>query len=190
MPALRNRTYLLGIWLLLAIISAVLSFTHPDLFSPDELQAFFARSQHWMIPLFGLACILRILLFIPAMTFLLAGLLFLPPTTVLIVTTLCFVTASSLLYFGSQWMGLDRLFENLYPAQVERLRRAMDKHGSWIVFTWAFFPAVPTDLISYVAGTSRMNFSRFLLSVTAGQSVLAVVLCYAGADLLSRLMSP
>ena len=35
---------------------------------------------------------------------------------------------------------------------------------------WAACPFVPTDLICYVAGTLRMNFTRFMLGLALGKT--------------------
>jgi uncharacterized membrane protein YdjX (TVP38/TMEM64 family) len=144
----------------------------------------FLQAQWWAIPFFFLACIARVLVFVPAMPLLIAGLVFIEPPLLLLLTTTGFLVASTLIYSGSHWLGLDATLEARYPAKLRRLKLALEQHGSWIVFLWAFLPLVPTDLISYAAGTTRMPFGRFLICVTAGQILLAFIIAFGGSALL------
>ena len=183
----KRQAVICAIWILVALASAALHLGRPELFEPRVMREFFGRSEVWLLPLFLAACVGRILIFLPAMALLVAGLLLMPVAQLLVVTTIGFMISSSLLYFGARWLGLDEVFERHSPEKIAKIRAAVSKHGSLIVFFWAFFPAVPTDMISYVAGTVRMSFPRFLVSVTAGQSVLAFSTAFAGAEVIERI---
>jgi uncharacterized membrane protein YdjX (TVP38/TMEM64 family) len=180
----RAKNPWLWVWLVVAGLSLVGGFANPSWLEPSSWRDFFIGHAAWAIPLFALACVVRVFVFVPAATLLLAGMLFLDPVTLMVVTTLGFMLASTLLYYGAQWLRLDTVFEQRYPDALQRLRTAMEKHGLWVVFLWAFFPAVPTDLISYVAGTLSLKFPRFLISVTLGQTVLALIYVLAGTTLM------
>ncbi len=177
----------LVVWLAVAAFCLWLGWSNPHWLDPSSWRDFFAGHAAWGVPLFALACVVRVFVFLPAATFLFAGLLFLDPVTLMVVTTLGFMLASTLLYYAAQWLRLDVVFERRYPDALKRLRAAMEQHGLWVVFLWALFPAVPTDLISYVAGTLRINFRRFLLSVTLGQTILALIYVLGGTTLLKGL---
>jgi len=44
------------------------------------------------------------------------------------------------------------------------------------VVAWAFFPLAPTDLVCFLAGTTRMNYLRFIIAIAMGE--LAICLFY------------
>jgi uncharacterized membrane protein YdjX (TVP38/TMEM64 family) len=56
--------------------------------------------------------------------------------------------------------------------------------GFFFVALWAFFPLVPTDLVCYVAGTTKMNYLKFILAVCAGELILCSFYIFFGGAVL------
>lgn len=176
----------LALWGSLVALGLVVAIGWPHLLETTTLHAWFASARAWMLPAFLLACVARVAFFIPSSTLLLTGLLFMPPVEALLVTTIGFVAATTVVYYGAQHLGFEAIFERRYPEAVGRVRIALQRHGAKIVMGWAFFPAVPTDAISAVAGATRMPLARFLVAVTAGQTILAVPMAFGGGALLKQ----
>lgn len=174
----------LAVWGIALTTGVVLAIGWPHLLEPASLHAWFASARAWMLPVFLLACVVRVAFFVPASTLLVTGLLFMPPGEALVVTSIGFVAAATLVYLGGRHLGLEAFFARRYPSAVERVRVALQKHGSGIVLGWAFFPAVPTDAISAVAGAVRMPWPKFIAAVTAGQTILAIPMAFGGGALL------
>jgi uncharacterized membrane protein YdjX (TVP38/TMEM64 family) len=65
------------------------------------------------------------------------------------------------------------------------VRALLERHGFPIVVGWAFFPLVPTDLICYLAGVTRM--AVLLLGVGIGEGAICAVYIFVGDSLLQAI---
>jgi uncharacterized membrane protein YdjX (TVP38/TMEM64 family) len=65
----------------------------------------------------------------------------------------------------------------------KKFDRASEKHGPLAVFILRINPLTTTDLVSYVAGISKMKFWKFLLSTTIGLAPLVFVESYLGKSI-------
>ena len=80
-------------------------------------------------------------------------------------------------------MGFDEFFaKHKYSKRVEK---AIEKYGFWVILIWSFVPVVPTDLISYVAGTIRYHFLKYITALTIGESIIVGLIIYGGREILS-----
>jgi uncharacterized membrane protein YdjX (TVP38/TMEM64 family) len=52
--------------------------------------------------------------------------------------------------------------------------------SQWFVALWAFFPAVPTDLICYAAGLVGMPFRRMMTGLMIGELPLVTLYVLLG----------
>lgn len=121
---------------------------------------------------------------IPSTALVLAALPFFPPATLLALTLGGIVISSTSLYFFSGALGLNDLFETRHRAQIDRVKSMLVRHEVAIIIGWSFFPIVPTDLICYVCGVLRVNFWKFIASVTAGEGAICAIYIYAGDQML------
>jgi hypothetical protein len=101
------------------------------------------------------------------------------------------VISSSLIYFCSEMLGFAEYFENKKPKTVHRIRQRLEQPaGLLFVALWAFFPFVPTDAVCYVAGTTKMNFMKFIFAVFVGELVLCSIYVFSGGFLVQNWLWP
>jgi len=162
-------------WLAIIIAALVAYFVWPEHFAPQniaiQLQAY--RSTAFFI--YGLISILRGFTLLPSTPLVIAGTLAFPtePWTVLVIAILGIIASSSMIYWFSDVLGISEFFEMRKPEAVAKIRNRLEHPaGLAFVFLWAFFPLVPTDAVCYVAGSSRMNFTKFIAAIAAGELIL------------------
>ena len=109
------------------------------------------------------------------------------PVFVLIVSMVGIVIGASLVYKAASILTPEQLFKDKNIARIKGVRRKMDKYGFSIVLLWSFFPAVPTDLICYVAGTIKMAFWKFILAVFLGEIILVSIYIWTGKSIIELL---
>jgi len=54
------------------------------------------------------------------------------------------------------------------PGAVEKMNSLVDRYGFWAILVARLFPWVSFDLISYVAGITRISFKRFITATLLG----------------------
>jgi uncharacterized membrane protein YdjX (TVP38/TMEM64 family) len=133
------------------------------------------------------ASCLRGFTLIPSTLLLLAGLPLFPPGPFYVMTMIGIGVSASSVYFFSQAMGLDKLFEYRDKALLARAKEALHRNQFSIVIGWSFFPFVPTDLICYACGSLRTEFKRFLLAVLIGEGLICAVYIFLADQLLHLL---
>lgn len=65
-------------------------------------------------------------------------------------------------------------------SHLQHLDKMSGKHGPLVIFLLRINPFTSTDILSYLAGLSRMRFSSFLIATTLGLAPLAYLFAYAG----------
>ena len=76
------------------------------------------------------------------------------PLLVLAVCLTGIVLSSSMIYFFSEFLGLNDYFERHKPELTHKIRARLEQpSGSVFVCLWSFVPLVPTDLVCYLAGS-------------------------------------
>jgi uncharacterized membrane protein YdjX (TVP38/TMEM64 family) len=123
---------------------------------------------------------------LPSTPFVLAGTVLFPeqPMSVLAVSLAGISISSSLIYFSSGALGFSTYLENRSSKLAGEIRNRLEHPaGAFFVALWAFFPAVPTDVVCYVAGTIRMSFPKFILAVLAGEMILCTAYVFVGSSL-------
>ena len=127
--------------------------------------------------------VLRGFTLLPSTPLVLAGTFLYPdqPWLVLATSMAGILISSSLIYFCSEALGFAEYFESKRPAAVARIRERLERPtGLIFVALWAFFPLVPTDAVCYVAGSTKMNFVKFIFAVFIGESVLCSIYIFTG----------
>ena len=167
-------------------IGAYLLF--PDEFTAPKIAEFLLRFQGeiWLVYLALSA--LRGLTLLPSTPLVIAGTLLFPnqPFAVLTVSIVGIMLSSSMIYFFSDLLGFSDYFENHKPGLTHRIKSRLEHPAGFaFVAIWAFFPLVPTDLVCYVAGTTKMNFLKFIAAVFAGELVLCILYIYSGNYLIN-----
>ncbi|HJU42298.1 MAG TPA: VTT domain-containing protein [Vicinamibacterales bacterium] len=122
---------------------------------------------------------------VPATFLLLIGLPFFAPFYLLVITMITVVVSSSIVYFFAEALHMDEYFETHHPKQIQKLKRLLTKYQLPIIIGWSFMMFLPTDLICYVCGTLRINFTKFIVGVIVGEGSVYAIYIYA-ADYFLR----
>lgn len=184
------RKTIIVAWAALAI-SAVLSFLiWPERFTPIGITAFLREFRGEALLVYAAISVVRGFTLLPSTPLVIAGTLVFPvePWFVLVISILGIVASSSMIYWFSDVLGISDFFETRKPRTVAKIRERLERPaGLAFVFLWAFFPLVPTDAVCYVAGSSRMNFAKFIVAITAGEIILCSIYVFGGAYVFDRL---
>lgn len=180
-----KKKILLIVWLLLIAAGLVLYFIHPEWFTRENISAFVQQYEDKMLLVYLCISVGRGLFLIPSTPFVLAGGILFPenPWMVLIISMAGVMAGSSFIFYFTEFLGVDKVLEKRFAHKMERTRRGMDKYGFWIVIGWSFFPLVPTDLIAYMAGVTRMPSWKFLPGVFLGELPIVAVYVFTGQAL-------
>ena len=168
----KYKTIILIIWLVLASTSLVIYFLNSDFFKPQNLLAFFKEYENAFLVIFLIISIVRGFTLIPSTPFVIAGALLFPQhlIAVLVISMTGIIISSSLIYYFSDFMEFDKFFMKKYPKKIVWIEDKINKKiGFLFVIVWSFFPAVPTDLVCYVAGTVKMKFPKYISAVFIGE---------------------
>lgn len=134
----------------------------------------------------GLGC-LRSFTLIPATSLVILGTVFLPPAILFPLTLVGILVSSAAVYYFAETLHIDEILKEKHGEQLARVRALLERHGFPIVVGWAFFPLVPTDLICYLAGVTRMPIAVLLLGVGIGEGAICAVYIFVGDSLLQAL---
>jgi len=108
---------------------------------------------------------------------------------VVIASTLGSVVGAVLLYGIGVWCEVKKLESfilkygrifRLTVADIHKANAWFEKHGKWTVFVCRLIPLI-RSLISIPAGSTRMNFTSFLLLTTLGSFIWNIILINIGA---------
>jgi uncharacterized membrane protein YdjX (TVP38/TMEM64 family) len=176
----------------LVIGALAIWIARPDIFTGESLAGSIARLGAWSFGGYVLVSLFRGILLLPSTPVVLAGGILFPGLLwmVLLVSMAGIVFSASLLYRFPGYGGYDRWLETRYPEKLAKLQVHLTKpRAQWFVALWAFFPAVPTDLICYAAGLVRMPFRRMIIAIMVGELPLVTAYLLLGARLAEVLVS-
>jgi uncharacterized membrane protein YdjX (TVP38/TMEM64 family) len=184
------RLTLLAAWAFVIILALTFYFLNPSTFTASNIATFIKsfETEIWLIYL-GMSAI-RGFTLLPSTPLVLAGTFLYPEQPLLVLATSMtgIIISSSLIYFCSEALGFHHYFEHKKPKAVEQIRRRLEQPwGLAFVALWAFFPLVPTDAVCYVAGTTKMNFFKFIFAIFVGELVLCSLYVFTGGSILRNL---
>ena len=168
---------------MLIVSGLVLYVSRPDLFTPGSIAGFLTKFQREALVVFLALSVVRGLTLLPSTPLVIAGTFAFPtePWLVLVISIFGIVVSSSMIYWFSDFLGISEFFETRKANTVAKIRSRLEHPtGLAFVFLWAFFPLVPTDAVCYVAGSTRMNFPKFIAAITAGELVLCSFYIFSG----------
>ncbi len=182
------RIFFIALWLSVIVCGIGTYLLFPDEFSAQKIAGFLLRFQGAIWAVYLAMSALRGFTLLPSTPLVIAGTLLFPtqPLAVLTASIVGILLSSSMIYFFSDLLGFSDYFENHKPELTRRIKSRLE-HPAGVVFValWAFFPLLPTDLVCYVAGTTKMNFVKFIAAVFAGELVLCVAYIYTGNFLIN-----
>jgi len=175
------------IWLAVLVVGVGSYIREPDAFTPQSIADFMQRfgGLIWLVYLAVSA--LRGFTLLPSTPLVLAGTLLFPeqPVAVFVVAMAGIIVSSTMIYFFSDKFGFHDYFESHKPQLTHRIKAKLEHPlGVVVVALWAFFPLVPTDLVCYVAGTTEMSYTKFIIGVVAGETILCVFYIFLGGSIV------
>ena len=173
------------------IIGAVAAYCiWPEVFEPEGIVGLLSEFKGSALLAYTAFSILRGLTLLPSTPLVIAGTIAFPgdPWVVLAISIFGIIASSTMIYWFSDVLGISEFFETRKPAAVAKIRGRLEHPtGLAFVFLWAFFPLVPTDAVCYVAGSSRMNFVKFIAAITAGELILCSFYIFSGSYIIDLL---
>ncbi len=177
----------LVVWLCV-ILAGVGSFLmYPQSFTATNIAEFLQRFQGWIWLVYLAMSAFRGFSLLPSSPLVIAGTLLFPiqPFAVLGVSIIGILLSSSMIYFFSEYLGFAEYFEGHKPELTHKLKAKLEHPLGFIfVALWAFFPLVPTDLVCYLAGTTKMNYWKFIAAVCVGEIVLCSIYIFLGGSIV------
>lgn len=169
-PRFKKKTF--AAWLAFVATVLVLYFTHRHVLDVELIRALVDENRAIVIPVYLGVLSLLGLTFIPSTPFAIAGVLLFPPEVAYALNLVGIITSSTIVYHFARFLGIGQAFESRYPNQTRKIQKALDHKELPIIVGWSFFPAVPTDLMIYVASSLRVPLWKCLLGVLVGEGAL------------------
>lgn len=178
------------VWVLVIVLSLTSYLLFPEYFTAEALRNWIAGNHQLLIIIYVILVLVRSVMFIPSTAVLVMGISLFPEQTafLFIVNMLGIIAGSLLLYYASNLFDVNSLFGSGKQEQLTKIKEKINRYGFSIVLGWSFFPFVPTDLICYVAGLTKMRLTKFLAAVIIGESVLVLIYLLSGKELMSFLL--
>ncbi len=180
------KKYFISAWFILISIGLYLHFFQP-IFLQEQLQSAFGLSIFFGYALFLILGSLRGFTLIPVTYLILLGIIFFNPLPLFVMIVIGIITSSISIYYFSEFMHFDAVFEKKYPKQILQLKSILSKHELPIIIFWSGFPFLPTDLICYVAGALRIDVKKFILGVILGEGFTSGLYIFFGHQLIKYL---
>lgn len=183
---MRFRRFLTWAWVAAVIGIFVAWLLDPSLFTPARLADALAGHTGWILPAWTVFALVRGALLVPSTWAVVGGAVLFPDALplVFILSMAGILLSAALLYRFPGYAGYDEVLARKYPEKLQRLQVELARpRAIWFVAGWAFFPAVPTDLICYAAGLVHMPFRRMLAGIIIGEVPLVVAYLLLGSRL-------
>ena len=177
----------LVVWFAVLVAGIVSYLLYPQAFTAANIAEFLLKFQGeiWLVYLVMSA--LRGFSMLPSTPLVIAGTMLFPgqPFGVLAVSLVGILLSSSMIYFFSEYLGFSDFFEGHKPELTNRIKTKLEHPAGFIfIALWAYFPLVPTDLVCYLAGTTKMNYWKFILAVLVGETILCCFYVFFGGAML------
>lgn len=174
------------LWGSLVVIALSLYLIYPESYTASSLKLFLGDNATTILVFYILASSIRALLLLPSTIFVLLGIALYPenPFFVLFTSLIGIQIGATLMYYSASFLTPVALLGK-GANKIATVEDKMKKYGFWIILFWSFFPAVPTDLICFVAGSTKYNYWKFFLAVLIGETILVSVYVFTGSELMS-----
>jgi uncharacterized membrane protein YdjX (TVP38/TMEM64 family) len=166
----RRKT--LFIWIAVVAVTLILYYVNRDFFDISFLKEYVSDHKALVLSLYLIILTFIGLTFIPSTPFALAGVFLFPPLEAYLINLIGIITSSIVVYYFTQYLRLDVWLESKYPAQIEKVKKALRKKELPIIAGWSFFPVVPTDLIIYVSSTLNIPYWKCAIGIIIGEGTL------------------
>ena len=169
----RTKKVVLAAWIMFIVAAIVLYFLFPKEFTAIGIKEFVIQFNGLALGVYFCLSAIRGLFLIPSTPFVLAGALLFPDKLwlVFVISMLGILGSGTFIYYAAQFLE----FGEKKDEKIKRINKKIRKHGFWIVLGWSFFPIVPTDLICYVAGRTRISFWKYVTALFIGEAALVAL---------------
>jgi len=147
----------------------------------DSVVNYLSSFENWTAIIFIFLVILEVLfaLIPPLVLYLVGGILFGPFIGGIYALTGNVLGAGIAFQISKHWIR--DFAEKRVPKRIKnKFDKLSEKHGPLAVFILRLNPFTTTDLVSYLAGVSKMKFWKFLLSTALGLIPLVFIQTYLG----------
>lgn len=185
-----GKKILYAVWLLSIAAVLLTCLVWPELFTAELLVNFLATFQTEILMVYIVLTFIRGLFMIPSTPFVLGGAILFQDMLllVLIISMAGVLFSATCVYYFSDILGFSNYLESKYPDIANVWKERLQHPGSLVLVAgWAFFPLVPTDLISYTGGIIKMPFRYVLAGVFLGELTLNIFYVYAGSSIFNML---
>lgn len=176
---------LLVLWLLPVLLALLAYVLHPEWATAAAIREAVAAYPDHVLFAYVVLSLGRGLFLWPSTPFVLAGAALFPeqPWLVGAISMAGVLAGAAYGYYIPELLGLDVELQRRLGPHRERMLARLQTHGFWIVALWSFLPVVPTDLMAYVAGSTRMRPWQFFGAVVAGEVPLITIYVVTGKAL-------
>lgn len=177
----RFKRGLLIFWIGLVVFALLFYLLNRDAFTPKQIADFLQQNQSMLLLTYFVISMIRGIFLIPSTPFVIAGILLFPDQLfmVFLISLIGVTFSGAFIYFFAQYLEFDHIISKKQK-QLVRIKKGINRYGFWIVLGWSFFPAVPTDLICYVASITRMHFWKYLSALFIGEAILIALYIWFG----------
>jgi uncharacterized membrane protein YdjX (TVP38/TMEM64 family) len=179
----RVRYSILVMWLAIVAGALYLYFIERDLIEA-QLRNALSTSTFIGATIYILLGSLRALTLVPATFLVVIAMPFFPAWLLFLMTLPIIGISSGIIYRFAELLHMDEDFERKYPRQIRRLTDLLQQHQLPIIIGWSFLLFLPTDLLCYVCGTLRINFTKFIIGVVIGEGAVYGIYIYLGDRIL------
>lgn len=169
-PRFKRKTFIA--WVALVVIAVSLYLSHRETLDVEVIRALVHENRAVVVPVYLLILSLLGLTFIPSTPFAVGAVLLFSPDFAYFINLVGILTSSTIVYHFATFLGLGTAFEEGFPRQTEKVKRALGHKELPIIVGWSFFPLVPTDLMIYAASSLRIPLWKCLLGVLIGEGTL------------------
>lgn len=178
------------LWLFLLCFIFCYYLYHPVFFAKENIAKLLSGFERYGLLVLLLLQTLRSFTFLPPTLLIFAGLLLYPNQLfeLFVVSVLGSVASGLLAYtfakkmnFESWLMKNERLYDKISIGLNSR-------YGSAIIIGWIIFPFVPSDVISYTAGASKMSFMSFVIALVIGKVSISGFYVYGGNYIIEKIV--
>jgi uncharacterized membrane protein YdjX (TVP38/TMEM64 family) len=121
---------------------------------------------------------------VPVTSLVLLGVAVFPPVPLFVLTLAGILVSSTCVYYFAGALHLDEPLRRRYPAELDRLTRALARRELPVIVAWSFLPIAPTDLICYACGVLQIRLLTCLTGVAIGEGTICAIYIAAGDALL------
>jgi uncharacterized membrane protein YdjX (TVP38/TMEM64 family) len=179
----RVRYSILAMWLAIVVAALYLYSFERDLVEA-QLRNALSTSTFIGATVYILLGSLRALTLVPATFLVVIAMPFFPAWLLFLITLPIIGISSGIIYRFAEFLHMDEDFERKYPKQIRTLTGLLQRHQLPIIIGWSFFLLLPTDLLCYVCGTLRVNFTKFIVGVLIGEGTVYGIYIYLGDRIL------